>query len=402
MFQKIMQNRKLQSALVLGGLNLICFSPSFANESMTSHNHSSIEVVQSEGAFLEASTNQSKASIWPELSFVGGYKEENFQLEPKKGAVAYLNLDWNLFDGGRTFASWSQAQGMSKVHKISTERKKRELYLQFFKLKRQQQKLENLAKIEQQEVQFYSNQLLAAKKRVNSGLTTEADILELEIQQQETQEHILEMNQELKQIALQLASMGGAVSEAQFSYQTLDLNNPNFENSLISQELNLQLEVAESARMGAYSAILPRLDFNAKYGVVDPQDYSNASRKETAVSLLLTIPLFSGGKNLASVDAAKYDFYVKDHRLRMELKGKKAEFEIKLARRQELSRLIEVHKSLAERTERLMSLVTQEFKRGVKGSSEWMDATEKWVDVRKKLIDFEFEKDLLDLEIRML
>lgn len=376
-----------------------------ATGDLSFHNHSNIEVLRSEVKAQEAEAKSGRAQIWPELSFVGGYAEENVLHEPKKGAVAYLNVDWTLFDGGKSWGEAVASRSSLVLSRLHYERQKRDLFLSQFRLQNELLRLKELAKIESIEVSAYQDQLVAAKKRVSSGLTSEADILELEIRQQETREHVLELNQMSAQIEAELQALGDLLSEKDLQFEESsagsgDLLNRKFEQTHLSRQIAADLEVVSAQAWGNYSPLLPEIVFNAQYGVIDPQDYTLASKKESALGILLKWSLFSGGKNWNAMQAKRNQNFAKDHRLRMDLRLKSAEFKIKQSRLLELQRLIEVHQVLADKTQRLMSLVSSEFRRGVKGTGEWMEVTEKWVSVRKKLLDLNMEKTNLEKELQ--
>lgn len=374
-------------------------SGAFATESATSHNHTNLEVIESELQSAQSAQRSQKNRIWPELNLVGGYKEENFKIDPKKGAVAYLSFDWNLFDGGRSWADYQEARIGIEFQKVQTERKKRELYLYQLKLQSQLQKLNELAELEAIEVVAYAEQLTAAKKRVGSGLSSESDILELEIRQQSTQEHILELEQEKKQVQSQIQAMGEVLKRESLGSLPTDWQSLEFSKTLSQKEYDYELSQVKAREVGLYSAVLPKIDLSAQYGVIDPQDYTQSDKQETAVSLLVTIPLFSGGKNYTEMRSRQYENFAKDHRLRMQLKMKQSDFEIKKSRRVELQRLYDVHQVLAQKTEKLKKLVQLEFRRGVKDSRDWMEVTDQWVEVRKRLLSLELERKLVEEEI---
>jgi outer membrane protein TolC len=369
-----------------------------ALDSAEPHAHSSLELVQSEALAEKASVNKAKSQVWPELSFVTGYSEQNVKTDPKKGGLAYLNAEWSIYDGGRSWAEIKALNFRLELSQLQTERKKRELYFSSFKINLELKAIEEQVLIETKEVALYAQQLQAARKRVNSGVTSEADILELEIRQQETEEHILELNQQKVSLEAEQKLLNGGYQNAEYNLLKVP---ESAEKTLVLQEIRSQLEVIQAKEMGAYSSVLPQLSLAAQYGVISPQDFSNASKNESSINLLFKMPLFSGGKNLATMKALKSESLSADQRLRLLFQEKTATFNIKKFRLTELVRLIEVHAGLSERTQKFVTLVSSEVRRGIKSSGDWMDATEKYIDVQKKLVFLKTEKSLLEKELSL-
>lgn len=242
--------------------------------------------------------------------------------------------------------------------------------------------------------------LKAAQRRVRSGVATETDRVEFEMQdidlKRELERSELEQNNQIRTLKVILGIDPGTDLEFSDGLKhehdwEMALKHTEADHAFLIQPAELQAKEYESLGQIQRRSWLPKIDAFAAYSQFNQraeEDFSKADdRQENVVGLRLTINLFDGlhgyheGSALLSEGAAA----------KAEAKYVRQEVEAHLHGEIEELRLLhnQVHEAEEniKRAERYHRLTQSEYVRGVKNSPDMLGATEKLIGMRQKRLE---------------
>lgn len=309
--------------------------------------------------------------------------------EPYGSAEAVLNL----YRGGRDAAEEKGRRGQAAAAQAASRRSladelrsARESYWQLVSMR-------EVLGIVEEAVGRNERHLEAAERRIKTGLATQADRLEFQINRSVLKEEAESLHHEALLIQIDLAARLGAAAGTAFATSTSVPHAHDEElfkaDAAAPAVLALQAAegVAESQRLSAARWWTPSLDLYGGYHLytLRERDYLVQSRRGDRVAgLRLSVPLFDGLRGRADAQAAS---------LRREGYARQAR-QARLAYAAQLERAKEelrhVHELVHHGEERIdqsrtyLGVVLDEYGRGVKNSIDVLSAAQRQLGFRRQ------------------
>lgn len=334
----------------------------------------------------------SRSSFLPELSLSGGLGSEKLidnAPETERGPFVFLEGKLNLYRGGRDQNSIQETRLKIVQTNQELEIKKRALSRESFGLLSEIAWLKKDNALIEEELKISKTQQFMARKKVDAGLTTSVDLLDFDLKNQnlenEREKNLLKIENHEKDL---LALFGNKLTLADIEKLTQE------EITATSPELaqaKSALELSQLEKSSARAEYLPSIDLSAKWGQITPQEKFLAPNREHQMALTLTIPLFSGFSTDARIQQAITMTSLNERVLRqteIDLKNKKSAELRKINLSKKI--LASLEHSLGQAL-KYRDLTIGEYKRGIKNSPDVIAASDKKLEIERKIIENQHE-----------
>ncbi|MGE9744144.1 TolC family protein [Bdellovibrio bacteriovorus] len=356
----------------------------------------------------QAGQSQVKAQwspFLPEISASAGYGKENTLHDKDDGYVGYLSGQWNIYRGGQDWKQKSIATQESLIADLDLEITSRRLHRELGEAYYEALLNTHFISVDSEKLQFLHNLRAMAQKKINAGLTSNVDAIELDLEEStlsaEIETHKTDLLVSKDKIKILINSDSAVqltvqesfprVSEADFSKSELTRNPTLRKQEALEQSSQLR-------RQQTQSEYLPSIDINAQYGRLVPQYEDPLKGTESRVSLLMTWTLFSGletrFKSAAAADIEKAQGFEKAG-TRLQLETQVSSLRNKARELLQLRTLLERRQTL---TQKYYDLTLSEYRRGVKNSADLASATNSLFDNRTRLLEVQKELAILKLK----
>lgn len=336
----------------------------------------------------------------PELSINGGLGSEKLidrSVNTEEGPYLFLDGKINLYRGGRDSNIGSKILTQIEIIKIEREIKKRNLNIESFKII---SALNNIVKDNQFIIEELKNNKIEqkmAKKKVDAGLTTSVDLLDFELKSENLSNEIEKNNLKSSEQKLVLANLyGGSVELEVILKKFSDVSQSSLSTIEGDQSpdillLKKQIELSELDKKNIKAEYLPTVDFEAKWGQISPQEKLLSSNREHQVALNINIPLFSGFSTEGKLQQAIKEVTQKKRELRQGELNLSSQKEIILKKIDLFKRLLSSNEHLLVKAQKYLELTIGEYKRGIKNSPDVILASDKRLELERKIIETQNE-----------
>lgn len=359
-------------------------------------------------AKMEAQKAQAQSNwgaLLPELSASAGYAKEKTLHDNDDGYVGYLNGSWNIFRGGQDWQNRKISQGEYAIaeldHDITSRRLHRELGEAYYKALLNSQ----FISFDTEKLQFLKNQRAMAAKKINAGLTSNVDAIELDLEEStlsaEIEAHKTDLQISLDELKTLVNSQDPVAVSPKEAFPRLSKSDFNVADLSRNPSIMKQNSLEEGARLRRRQAVadfLPTVDLNAQYGRIIPQYDDPLQGNESRLSILMTWKFFSGfeswNKSKAANSLEKSEAFTKSN-LAQQLQTQVHSLSNKASELLQLQQLLEKRQVL---TQKYYDLTLSEYRRGVKNSSDLASATNSLFDNKTRLIEVQKELAVLKLK----
>lgn len=397
------------------GLAILLFS-SLGRSETTSQTFSQLQAqlltsnpeLQSARASMESQISLSKAqsSAWlPEISVHGGYGKEDTLADVHEGYVGYLAGNWNLFKGGIDLQLKKISEHEAKIASHEYEATKRKLVSQLGESYYEALLNTHFIALDTEKIQFLKNQRAMAQKKINAGLTSSIDALELDLEEStlnaEIDTHKTDLQNSLNAVQALVAHSEKIQVTAQETFPQHSLadfperelsNNPNL------QKQQLLEESAHFVKRQVLASYLPSVDVTAEYGQIIPHFADPLRGAESKLFVLLSWTFFSGMDSYNKSSAATQNIQAqtwKRTNQQLQIHNDLKNLRNKASELVRLQTLLEKRQTF---TQKYYDLTLSEYRRGVKNSSDLANATNSLFENKTKL--FQVQKDLAVLKLK--
>lgn len=341
----------------------------------------------------------------PELSVAGGYGKEETLHDDDEGYVGYLAGSWNLFRGGQDWQVRKIAVKDSEIanldHSITERRLIRELGEAYYAALLNSQ----FVSLDTEKLQFLKNQRAMAQKKINAGLTSNVDAIELDLEEStlsaEIETHKTDLQLALDTIRSLLKSDTAVELNTQSPFPRMSAEDFAAKDLTKNPKLLKQQLLEENAslyRLQNQANYLPRVDLDAQYGRIVPQYEDPINGTESRVSVLMTWTFFSGLETHYKSQAASE----LENSQKFEKTSTVLQIETELTNLRNKSReLLQLRQLLEKRqtlTQKYYDLTLSEYRRGIKNSSDLASATSSLFDNKTRLLEVHKELAVLKLK----
>jgi len=351
----------------------------------------------------------------PNLSFDLGVREELFQaeqLEDSSGAFYYGIARWNLYNGGRDRAGLRLAalevDRAQRNLELSQAKIEREVILHYTRVRF----FDLILKIKDEALANNRELKTLARRKVQGGITTNAEIYEFDFREAELATEIQLVRHE-RDVAFR--ELGVALGVDPNQWQTLGVELTDTFQQIVSQKFNettntksylsgitllepqqdfLRSQIETRASLAEW---LPRADVEARYGRMRFAEPEVEPEPAWRIEFRLSIPIFSGVETLAARQSALAKQIVAERRLR------EAELHLRNLHQDQadkaaiLERLLKLQEQNIRRAKLYYDATLQEFRRGIKNSPDLSGASQRWFHSRERELELQRDQLLVSL-----
>lgn len=373
--------------LLVTTISPLVFSEDTILESNINTFSKSIEIEQ-----LKNAKKVNQSLFYPEINIVTGIGSEYSKGddETEKGGILYLDAKMNLYRGMEDYNSIKINEMKIQKTTLEKELELNKTRIEYFNLFSDNEVLTQDIKLIQNELENNKSQESMARKKVNAGLTTDAELLDFQIKQDNLLNEILANELKIKEnenaikiifsSKFSLEEIKKQIPLNQFTELKKAENSENLNMAQLSQALSLsQLEVDKSK-----SSYLPKIDLEAKAGSITPQTKMFKDKTEHQIALTLTIPLFSGFSGDASrqqmiLDKQLKERILKDYQVNLPAVMENEEKRIELSKH-----LLATNEKTLKKAEKFQEQTISEYKRGIKNSPDLISASDRVFELKRK------------------
>jgi outer membrane protein len=386
-----MKSKIFKIPLVIGG---IFFSQSVFSESTLLSKNLDVFTKENQLNSTKEEKKINRSLFLPEFSVNTGLGSESlFDEDEDKGPYLFLEGRINLFRGGRDQDLLKQTQvKIDKLH-IEKEVTNRKVRIEAFKTLSEIQRLKNENEYLQNEIKDNKIQQGMAQKKVNAGLTTNVDILDFEIKDQNLNNRIAINNLNIESLTKNVLNLySNEITFAELENEFLIMPSTSLDGIDANNYLNITLTKfdIESAKLNkqiAKGEYLPSIDLEAKWGQITPQSKLWKEEKEHSVFLNLSFPFYTGGTTSAKINQSILEMEQKEREIRQQQLEANTNFQVEQKKIEILNNLLRSYKLILSKSEKYKNLTINEYKRGIKNSPDVISASDKNLEASIKTLE---------------
>lgn len=372
--------------------------------------HLDLKSMDAEMTSLNLQKESQESLFAPKINFKTGWANKKKPEVNNDGPVAYGQISWNLFNGGKDYKTITRTEKQKNILGLNTELEKNKVILQLRKLLIEQSFLQQEKHLLHASHQEHELHIQALKKKIHSGLSLDLELVrfELDVTKMELAEN--ELIQKIRANELEIESLLVAKNAqnktedllADENFQTefakIQWNQPQqktlqqslMEANIDMTELDADLEIRD---------IYPKLDFDFKYGAIEPNSGLSMGQisdrfRDYETQFLLTLPLYDGGSQgkkqksiLAKKSAEEFKLFHWKQSQAQALEANKNQILMLQSQLSILQKALSQSKKLYDKTK-------QAFQAGLKDSQDLMDSYVNWRDVQSQWL--QNKKDLFE------
>lgn len=402
----------LAVCLIIG----VSWSAALANTTLESlqnellQNNPQILAAQENEKAQTSSARSTLGRFVPHLAVNAGYGHEDTHEESNQGYVGYFSSTWNLFNGGQDLLSRNISQLEVEIARIEKDkiqrllsRRLKEIYFNLLGNRKTIDLLEDKSRFIQQQGQM-------AQKKINAGLTSAVDRIELDLTANSITLEKERLQSENQQLIKELESLLNR------TFEDLPISsNDSFELSIVSVNLEkiaeqnpeiLQQKYSEEiALLQASQArldFLPEVNLKASYGRITPEYENPTKGNESQLFLVLTWDLFTGFSKYHNLQAATSSSSSRTFERTQKHLEIKSQLQNLVTSRDNLLKLKSLQEQRLGFAKKYYDLTLAEYRRGVKNSGDLETATTSLFSSRRKLIELDRDVSILNAKIKEL
>ncbi|MGZ3789000.1 MAG: TolC family protein [Bacteriovorax sp.] len=386
---------KIRLPLLIGGLLMV----SAVRAEIFYENNLEVMSAQTKIKTLKLEKKIERSLFLPEFSLntgLGSEKLNDFgELKKEEGPYLFLEGKLNLYRGGRDQSSLEKTDIQIQMATLEKEIKKRNLNIESMKKFLELELLSKENQLLEDELKTNSNEQLMARKKVDAGLTTSADLIDFDLKATALQND-LEKNQLKRQtIEKELVNLYGGLTsleailknEKEASIAMALGDKIKFSESLQWLLERKQRELIALEKKSTQSEYLPSIDLEAKWGQITPQRRFLEPEREHQIALNISIPLFSGWSTEGKLEQTDLESTLKTRQLRQTELDQEAKVELELKKMALLKKILTSLERSLTQSVKYRELTINEYKRGIKNSPDVISASDKRLEVERKILE---------------
>ncbi len=342
-----------------------------------------------------------RRSMNPHLNVtLGGERYETGPYAAETQPYALGEAAINVFRGGKDRLEDVQRQAYVKIAEAEHEtlfreelEKVRRFYWQFVA---EQERMVHIDALLEQGKRIRQ----AAERRVAKGLTTDTDVLAVDLYNQQLEEEKKSSLNEMRlshialQAPLNISSGTVITTEGRIPHERVENAQRNNADIPSVVRLQAQREINESQRAQWSRWWAPELDFYGQYGLYTrrDRDFSQRSdRVDWAAGLRARFSLFDGGNSLQEAKSSKQQAAAYGELAAYRERAFDADVETALQKMRNLDDLIHGSEIFLERGEKLLRQTLSEYDRGVRDSQEVLAALDRLAVFQRRHLERRLE-----------
>lgn len=348
------------------------------------------------------------APFLPEVSASAGYAKENTLHDRDEGYVGYLSSNWNLFRGGRDWNILKTGFLELEIARFESEIVRRRLTRELGENYLEAQLNLHFIALDTEKLQFLRNLRAMAQKKIDAGLTSNVDAIELDLEESTLSTEIETHQTDLKIALERIKALINAEEPVQLQKSPFpQVTSKDFSNADLAENPQLKKydrlqEVARRNRQAHQAEYLPSVDLQAQYGRLVPQYADPLDGTESRIALLMTWNFFAGLRthNQTAASVAAEESRIQETRNQQRILN--AELSAISEKARELLRLRDLLEKRQSLSQKYYDLTLAEYRRGVKNSSDLANATSSLFENKTRLIEVQKRLAVLKLKFEEL
>jgi outer membrane protein len=329
---------------------------------------------------------------------------------------ASIGLSWTLFDGGKMFVTKRKLNEIQELGEIQF----RDMVLQtvydvilaYYDVVRQKQELASINEV----ITYNLDRVKISKTAFDAGLSPKTNLLQAKIDLNVYQENAINQQSIILAAKRSLNQLLGRNSD--FPFEVLDSIpiSESLDNKVLSQKLDSsntsilaykkQVDVAKLSIKEMNSMLLPKINFNAGYGLFQsnsPEGNPLVNRTiGPTVGGTVSIPIYQGGNAVRQIKVAKIQLQTEQYNLEnirlqvnQQLQNALTQFENQL-------NLLKIEKDNAILAKENLEISIQRLRYGQTTSLEVSLAEGSFVESLTRLINFEYNLKVAETKLKQL
>jgi len=374
-------------------------------------NNLEIKALKHELQASEYAANRAAARFYPELGAAGGFENSISDEKVESGGIGYVYGRLNLFRG---FADVNQV----KRDKIATEINAHKLKVAEFQVGLAVEKyfheyifLKRLVSHTESAIGLNETQQKNVQRMRQSGLASEADVMEFELQDALLKSEIVSANQALEEARVNLKRFLGEEVGTKIE-PAGDLMHEHLQGTLMDyiqkvHESNDAIvnatKVASLATQDvklANAKLFPEIDFEVQSGLLPLDQRPEDDGMSTNLLLIAKYPLFSGLESTyARKEKISLELSAQEH-LKDKILNVISEVETRYRRLKAIEKRVDLEKANSLRAKKYFDTVSKEYRAGVKNSADARNAASGVYEAatREDKFRYEFLIERIELE----
>lgn len=349
--------------------------------------------------------------FYPKVSIEGGPQATRYDQRAPLSSSLYGKVEWNLYQGGLDQILLDNKVSEIKTQEILLNSLKNKIKNEISKIYYELQFLLETIDLKKQALELNAQQMKVAQAKHNSGLTTNSDQLEFELQEATLQSDLILCQQQLEQkrrafdlILSRDTTQPLTIQPEPLSRITLTLKRDELiskiqKNNEQLLESQFQIQQLQSEQQQTESLSYPKLNFEGLYGKLATDDHVFKRWNNYSLNLKLHIPLFSGFEISNALQS--YDAKITSAQTALTYKtlALSSELDSILSEIQSINQRLDLGEQNLERSEKYLQLTFGEYRRGIKNSPDMVSASDRLLDVKVK--NLEYKRDLILAKIKI-
>lgn len=364
-----------------------------------------IEIINSEIESLER--------YLPKMGLTVGYVHRSKRLSSPPDEIAYLYLNYNIFNGFKDKYNQEVSDLNIKKQRIGLSYEIRRIKKEVEKKYYEVLSTLSLIKIETSYLNQIAKTSTLAQKLFAAGTVPKSDFLAMEILTEDLKAKVWRLNQRLSQDKIELARIIGLQNDDPISvsgsvpsiYLTTQIDQEKILkklkiNSDPLKQSELDRTISQKRMLRSKYKWLPRIDIESKYGRL-AEDYEKDNDVKNEVSILLTFDFFSGLQSFWEKRQRLLELENTDNSLNLIFNDMRYQLKQKIVSLESLQNKMDLILNQNIRIEKFYESLLIEYKKGIKSLGDLSDAQEKVFEslVRKEEINLQMLNIKIDIEL---
>lgn len=346
-------------------------------------NSTELAIIKANSDEVDAKHNASYSDFLPRAGVESRYETFDSEFEKVSGGTASAFIEWNLFNGFKDIQNKKSLSAESKVAQIQKERFENNFKWLAMSRYTKAQVAQEVVDIYKKVIESNLKNLEALKLRRSSGRISDADYFEFELFDAKLKQDLIAVEVDALAAVAELEAFSGLnsitklttqLAPKKLDFESIDLKKEFLSDKSQLRESQLKVEAADARKSLATGGFLPEVSLKATQGSLGLRETLVAP--ETAFGITAKWELFSGLETLNSRRVAMAQLV-------------KAQTEYENAKIQNLSRVTQLKNQLQsilsrydfenknqKSIERYLRSVQDEYRRGVKNSTDLKSALE--------------------------
>ena len=342
--------------------------------------------------YVETHLNKMKSAFYPKFGIESRYEHFNSTSNSNYGSTASAYLEWNLFNGFRDQLKLNLLR--TDVGQADYRIKRSEINFKgnLLALYSRGQALQNIIIAYVNILETNNRYISGIKSRKKAGLVTESQLIEFELFNDQLRNELSAHQAEQAVLLDEIKNISGIIGVRDFSSdlspQPLKLKIDDLDKILgheLSQQRDLivDLEKTHQEIMNSRLVNYPTIDLRISNGREGLRE--TTSNNETSLSIVAKWEFFSGFESLN--EYRMNSIKLKQGQMRLDLERNQLKNQVigLIKNIENIIMRLQFEKSISQKNERYFKLITDEYRRGTKSSSDLKSAIELMLENQVKI-----------------